>query len=177
MGENARFKNLSGGIPSFPENSFISVIDCSYSCNSGETGIGPFLNEFGSEMGRIRFRRARFQTASTVSFLVLTEFGGRELSEFLSAYYLCAKANSPSFWQNSPSLPQDSVSSRFRNSTLETVFCPFTIGNNFIVIGTHPESGTLSCRDPGVTRPWKNKRFGMDIHDPKARTSMAQGGL
>ena len=37
---------------------------------------------------------------------------GRELSEFLSAYYLCAKANSPSFFSDSsPSLPQDSVSS------------------------------------------------------------------
>ena len=34
---------------------------------------------------------------------------GRELSEFLSAYYLCAKANSPSSSQNSPSLPQNSV--------------------------------------------------------------------
>ena len=30
---------------------------------------------------------------------------GRELSEFLSAYYLCAETNSPSFAQNSPSLP------------------------------------------------------------------------
>ena len=50
---------------------------------------------------------------------------GRELSELLSAYYLCAKANSPSFSQNSPSLPQNSVSSLFRNSTLETVFRPF----------------------------------------------------
>ena len=29
---------------------------------------------------------------------------GSELSEILSAYYLCAKANSPSFSQNSPSL-------------------------------------------------------------------------
>ena len=29
---------------------------------------------------------------------------GRELSEFLSAYYLCAKANSPSFSQNSLSV-------------------------------------------------------------------------
>ena len=31
----------------------------------------------------------------------------------------------PSFSQNSPSLPQNSVSSLFRNSTLETVFRPF----------------------------------------------------
>ena len=50
-----------------------------------------------------------------------------ELSEFLSAYYLCAKANSPSFSQNSPSLPRNSVSSLLRNSTLETVFRPFPI--------------------------------------------------
>ena len=50
---------------------------------------------------------------------------GRELSEFLSAYYLCAKTNSPSFPRKSPSLPQNSVSSLFRNSTLEKVFRPF----------------------------------------------------
>ena len=51
----------------------------------------------------------------TVSNSELSEFFGphrvlgRELSEFLSAYYLCAKANSPSFSQNSPSLLQNSV--------------------------------------------------------------------
>ena len=36
---------------------------------------------------------------------------GRELSDLLSAYYSCANANSPSFSQNSPSLPKNSVSS------------------------------------------------------------------
>ena len=52
---------------------------------------------------------------STVSNTELSEFfgphrvSGRELSEFLSAYYLCAKANSPTFSQNSPSLLQNSV--------------------------------------------------------------------
>ena len=50
--------------------------------------------------------------------------GWSELSESLSAYYLCANTNSPSFWQNSLSLPQNSVSSLLRNSTLETVFRP-----------------------------------------------------
>ena len=77
-----------------------------------------------SETGRIRFRRVQFE---------LSEFFGphrvpeRELSEFLSPYNLCAKANSPSFFvsQSSPSLAQNSVSSLFRNSTLETAFCPF----------------------------------------------------
>ena len=68
---------------------------------------------------------------STVSKTELSEFfgahrvPGSELSEFLSAYYLCGKANSPSFSQNSPSLPLNSVSSLLRNSTLETVFRPF----------------------------------------------------
>ena len=68
---------------------------------------------------------------STVSNTDLSEFfgahwvPGSELSEFLSAYYLCAKANSPSFSQNSPSLPQNSVSSLFRNSALKTVLRPF----------------------------------------------------
>ena len=47
---------------------------------------------------------------------------GRELSEWLSAYYLCAEANSLSFFfsQDSPSLPQNSVRlSKFLSS--ETV--------------------------------------------------------
>ena len=52
---------------------------------------------------------------STVSNTELSEFfgahwvPGSELSEFLSAFSLCAKANSPSFSQNSPSLPENSV--------------------------------------------------------------------
>ena len=52
---------------------------------------------------------------SMVSNTKLSEFfcphrvPGRELIEFLSAYYLCDKANSPSFSQNSPSLPQNSA--------------------------------------------------------------------
>ena len=61
-----------------------------------------------SETGRIRFRRVRFQTPSCVSFGP-RRAPGRELSEFLLAYYLCAKPNSPSFWQKSPSLPYNSV--------------------------------------------------------------------
>ena len=75
---------------------------------------------------------------STASNTELSEFfcphrvPGRELSEFLSTYYLCAKANSAIFSQNSPSLSQNSgsVSSLLRNSTLETVFRPFPIMEN-----------------------------------------------
>ena len=69
---------------------------------------------------------------STVSNTELGEFFdpqlvlGRELSEFLSAYYLCAKTNSPRLSQNSRSLAQNSSeSSLVRNSALETVFRPF----------------------------------------------------
>ena len=62
-----------------------------------------------SETGRIRFRRVRFQTPNSVSFFGAHWIPGSELSEFLSAYYLCSKANSPSVSQNSPSLPQNSV--------------------------------------------------------------------
>ena len=53
---------------------------------------------------------------------------GKELSEFLSAYYLFAEANSPSFSRNSPRLPKTqwgSVCPLLRKSTLETVFRPF----------------------------------------------------
>ena len=49
------------------------------------------------ETGQIWFRRARFQSRNSVSFCCPHRVLGRELSEILSAYYLCAKANSPSF--------------------------------------------------------------------------------
>ena len=69
---------------------------------------------------------------STVSNTKLSEFflpspsvPGRELREFLSVFDLCAKANLPSLGQNSPSLLQNSVSSLFRKSALETVFPRF----------------------------------------------------
>ena len=89
----------------------------------------------------MRFRRVRFQTPSSVSFFAPHRAPGRELSEFLSAYYLCAKANSPSFSQNSPSLPQNSVSSLFGNSTLETVLRP--VSKKFWCTGTSPHSSKM----------------------------------
>ena len=70
----------------------------------------------------------RFQTPSSVSFSGLTEFRGGT-SVFLSAYDLCAEANSPSFFveltEFAPKTQWGSVSSLLRNSTLETVFRPF----------------------------------------------------
>ena len=69
--------------------------------------FGNFLPIFGNGPNTV--------SKSTVSNTELSEFFcphrvlGRDLSEFLSAYYLCDKANSPSFSKNSPSLPPNSV--------------------------------------------------------------------
>ena len=90
----------------------------------GSAGVATLTNT-SRKRAEIGFRGVRFQTPNSVSFLVLTEFWGANSVSSFSAYYLCARANSPSFSQNSPSLPQNSVSSFFRNSTLETVFRPF----------------------------------------------------
>ena len=84
-----------------------------------------FCNRQLSGTGRIRFRRARFETPSSVSFFCPHRVPGGELSEFLSAYFLCQSELTEFFPQNSPSLPQNSVSSPVRNGTLETVFCLF----------------------------------------------------
>ena len=90
-----------------------------------------------SETGRIQFRRARFQTPSSVSCLALTVFWGEDsVSSSQPIPYLCEKANSPSFSQNSLSLLQNSVRSLFRNSTLETVFHQFPI--EFSIFGPSP---------------------------------------
>ena len=64
-------------------------------------------------MGRIRFRRVRFQTPNSVSFWALTEFR-RENSMSSSQPIICVPK-----W--------GSVSSLLRNSTLETVFRPFLL--------------------------------------------------
>ena len=93
----------------------------------------PAKNKIKKFTDELLQERSEKVSGSTVSNTELSEFfwahwvQWSELSEFLSAYYLCAKANSPSFLQNSPSLPQNSVSSLFRNSTHETVFRPFPI--------------------------------------------------
>ena len=50
---------------------------------------------------------------------------GQRAQWVCSAYGLCAQANSPSFSQNSPNLPQNWVSYLVWNRSLETVFRPF----------------------------------------------------
>ena len=81
----------------------------------GSFGLGYFLAKkgLGKTTPHNYWRRA--VSESTVSNTELSEFfgphraPGRELGELLSAYYLWAKANSPSVSQNSPSLVQNSV--------------------------------------------------------------------
>ena len=101
-----------------------------------------------SETGRIRFRGVRFQTPNSVSFFGLTEFrGANSVSSFRPI--ICVQTrHSPSFSQNSPSVPQNSVSSLLRNSTLETVFGP--LPNN-------PQR-TADCRLPPLKFSLKRSR-------------------
>ena len=73
----------------------------------------------------VRFRRSWFQTPSSVNYLVLTEFW-RENSVSSSQPIICVpKRTHWVFLQNAPSLPQNSVSSLFQNSALETSFRTF----------------------------------------------------
>ena len=78
-----------------------------------------------SETGQIRFRRVRFQTPNSVSFLALTEFQGDNSASCVQPIICVSIRTHQFFSQNSPSSLQNSVSSLFRNSTLGTVFHPF----------------------------------------------------
>ena len=81
-----------------------------------------------SETGRIRFRRVRFQTPSSVGFFALTEFWG-ENSVSSSQPIICVTKRTHRVFRRThrvcPTTQWGSVSSLFRNSTLETVFRPF----------------------------------------------------
>ena len=84
-------------------------LGCWHASGQNKKSLTPTNSKKGkSETGRIRLR---FQTPSSVSFSFLTEFQG-ESSVSSSQPIICAKADSPSFFQNSPSLPQNSVSSQ-----------------------------------------------------------------
>ena len=107
---------------------------------------------------------------STVSNIELRECLGahrvpwRELSEFLSTDYLCAKANSSRFSQNSPSLPKSSLSSLFQNSALETVFCPFLCSSQTGVVlnavGCRNMQMITNERKRAQTQVWKKSAKG-----------------
>ena len=97
-----------------------------WDCRTERVGFqisGPF--SCYSETGRIRFRRVRFQTPNSVSFSGLTEFRGASSVSSSQPIICVPKRTHRVFSENSPSLPQKSVSSLPRNSTLETVFRPF----------------------------------------------------
>ena len=100
--------------------------------NIGVDGVkAKFL--FFSETDRKCFRRGRFQSPSSVSFLALAEFQGpNSVSSSQPIMCVCASANSLSFLQNSPSLPKSSVSFLFQSNTLRTVFHWFAIFEEFL---------------------------------------------
>ena len=80
------------------------------------------------EAGRLRFRRARFQTPNSVSFFALAEFWGRSsVSSFRPI--ICAPKRAHRVFRRThwvcPKSQWGSVSSLLRSSTLETVFRPF----------------------------------------------------
>ena len=81
-----------------------------------------------SETGRIRFRRVRFQTPNSVSFLGLTEFRGAN-SVSSSRPIICVPKRTHRVFRGTHRVCRrtqwGSVSSLLRNSTLETVFRPF----------------------------------------------------
>ena len=80
-----------------------------------------------SETGRIRFRRARCQTLSPVSFFALAEFWG-ESSMSSSQPIICVPKRTHRVSRRThrvcPKTQWGSVSTLLRNSTLETVFHP-----------------------------------------------------
>ena len=98
---------------------------------------------------------------TTVSNTELSELFGAhwvpvsELSEFVSAYYLCAKVNSPSLSQNSPSLPQNSV-------RLSEFSSPKQYSRNSIP----PVSQTYNKWESSPPKTCKN-RISFDREDPQ----------
>ena len=118
-----------------------------------------------SEMGRIWFRRARFQTPSSVSCFGPHRIPGRELGEFLSAYCLCAR-DSPSLTRNSVSSSETVLLNQEQKKPKEKVFGP----------DIPRTSQGHSCGRPGSKTSCRPSHLGADIHDPNAWTSMTLRG-
>ena len=93
-----------------------------------------------SETGRIQFRRVRLQTTNSVRFCCPHRALGRELSEFLSAYYLCHQVSRRTH-RVCPKTQWGAASSLLRSSALETVFRPFPKRGGFYEI-------TIICDRP-----------------------------
>ena len=81
----------------------------------------PFGN---SETGRIRFRRVRFQTPNSVSFLGLTEFRG---ANSVSLLFVCKRELTEFLAELTEFAAELSEFSPPKQYTLETVFRPFPL--------------------------------------------------
>ena len=88
---------------------------------------------------RIPWRRAGSNTVSESmvsnaklsEFLALTEFRGESSMSSSQPITVCANTNSRSFSQNSPCLPENSISLLFQNPILDTLFRPFSNSRRF----------------------------------------------
>ena len=121
--------------PNKKKTSYAALTGASFFCPEirAFTGFGArFLQPFPESLVTVLLKYYAntkwplMQTPSSVSFLALTQFWGESsVSSSQPIICVCDKANSPRFSLSSPSLSQNSVSSLLRNSTFETVFCPF----------------------------------------------------
>ena len=111
---------------------------------------------FISETGRIRFRGVRLQTPNSVSFFGLTELRGAN-SVSSSQPFICMP-------KQTHRLPQNSVGSLFRTSTLETVFRPF-----HIILSGKVQCDTLQC---SCSTPWSATAFSR-VHAPATPPTVA----
>ena len=90
---------------------------------------------------------------------------------FLSAYYLCATANSPSFLQNAASLVKNWVSSLFQNNTLETAFYP--VPKQGVV--ARPGQLRLTCFSANCWKSYKWQPYQAE-HEPFSARQWATPG-
>ena len=125
--------SFSTGFLEFSRVDFCSFFSAFSVCNlvrnfpQNVENIAPFPGWRKSETGRIQFRRVRFQTPNSVSFLGLTEFRGVN-SVSSSRPIICVPQRTHRVSRRTHRVCRKtqwgSVSSLLRNSTLETVFPP-----------------------------------------------------
>ena len=68
-----------------------------FQCKTPRQTRKKYSQTYSWRAGKVTVSNTKL-TASSVSFFCPHQVSGRELSEFLSAYYLCAKKNSPFFF-------------------------------------------------------------------------------
>ena len=105
-----RKKHINKTPPKIRGQSREILFTCFFSLCAFSRSLKVFLGSWaGVGNGPHTVSESTVSNTEVSEFLASHRVPGKELSEFLSAYYLWGKANSPSFSQNSPSLPPNSV--------------------------------------------------------------------